>query len=59
MKFIHWKPLKGVTSYSLGREHFREARISETECRHKAAEVILAFYIASGKNCQFGFSIIL
>ena len=53
MLFIHWKPLKGVTSFSLVTGRFREAHISDTECRHKTGEVILAFCTASGEDPQF------
>lgn len=51
MLFIHWKPLKGVTSFSLVRERFREAHVSETECRHKTGEVS-PFVMTSAENPQ-------
>lgn len=40
--FVCWKPLKGVTSFSVVGEIFREAHKSEIECRCKTDEVTLS-----------------
>lgn len=40
-------------NFILTSERFREACISETECRHKTGELILAFCTATRENPQF------